>query len=427
MGCYRFFCAPLCAVCCWLLAGVAGGHEVDQYDIPEGTDLVDHGDYWDQLLYRAVERGVAKTNQAIDDTRRLLIVPGVRQARLAQLQSPSHLTWAVRHQLPNAVMAIAGTEWKLHQAPQAKEGQSQDNKAVNLYYSSPLSGTYSKLPWWPDPRILTRISLLRSSAVKVHGQYIGVDKLAHFTGMGAWYYAYYQAARAAGKSQSEAIAVARSIGKYGPLSETWLVGGIPTGIYSNADMAANYVGLKYYINLTEPVTIRGELRGPMVVWDGDRWQIQPFVKPEYFAQFMSPHFDEVLNPCLYEWTFRDRVRVAVHERRRGILSRYAGGDLERRSPEYFDAVLADCLTYYGEDYGHSGQVDKLITVAKVCFDPPGVDGVPNKEVQIAAADKRHRQRWMPPQSGAIQATALLPVTDKDVSLISRSGAAGLRR
>lgn len=422
MARYRLSCVLLFAAGCCLAAAKSSGHEVDQYDIPEGTDLVDHGDYWDQLLYSAVQRGVEKTNHAIDETRRLLVIPGVREARLAQLRSPGHLTWAVRHQLPNALMAILGTEWKLHQG-----AGSQETGALSVYYSSPFSGTYSKLPWWPDPRIVTRISVLRSSAVKVHGQYIGVDKFAHFTAMGAWYYAYYQAARAAGKSQDEAVALARDVGKYGPLSETWLVGGIPTGIYSNADMAANYVGLKYYINVTEPITLRGELRRPMVVWDGEHWRLQPHVRPQYFAMFMSRHFDEVLNPCLYEWTFRDRVKAAVHERRQAILSRYAGHDVERRTPEYFDQVLEDCLTYYGEDYGHSGQLDKLVTVSRVCFDPPGVDGLPNKNLQIAAAGKRTRSQPQArhAESRNVQASALMPLPDADVTRYARSGAAGL--
>ena len=104
--------------------------------------------------------------------------------------------------------------------------------------------------------------------------------------------------------------IARQIGKHGLVSEKWLVGGVPTGIYSNADMVANYVGLKYYINVTEPVRLKGVRMPPMVVRSGDGWQVQSHVRPEsgFFTLFISPHFDEVLNPCLFEWTMRGSTR-----------------------------------------------------------------------------------------------------------------------
>jgi hypothetical protein len=242
--------------------------------------------------------------------------------------------------------------------------------AVNAYFSPVASTIYNKRPLWPDYRMLNRMAVLRCSTIKVHGQYMGVDKITHFTTMGTWYYSYYQWARSSGKSREEAISTARSIGQHGPISEHWLVGGIPAGIYSNADMAANYVGLLFYINVTEPVKIAGETRPPMVVREGDHWKLQPHVQPGYFAMFVSPHFDEVLNPCLYEWTFREQVRAAIGARREAILARYTRERPGAHSPQDFDNVFAYCQTYYGEDYGHSGQTEHLITVARTCFEQP---------------------------------------------------------
>ena len=63
----------------------------------------------------------------------------------------------------------------------------------------------------------------------------------------------------------------------------------------------------------------------------------------------------------------------MRSRSQRILDWYAGNDPAKRSPQYFDRVLEDCLTYYGEDYGHSGQLEKLITVGKTCFDPGRLD------------------------------------------------------
>jgi hypothetical protein len=348
-----------------LFAGSGSAHEVDQYDIPAEGEFVDLGDYWDQMLFEAVGSAVEKTNKNIAWNEKYNHIPLVRQARLAQLRSPTWLTMSVRRRLPSALAAILGLEIKLH----LSDTPSEDPNQIQAYFASPLSGTYSHVPLVPDLRQIGRMTFMRSSTVKVHGNYIGTDKFAHFVAMGYWYYTYYLGARYSGKDQEEAIAIARDIGKHGLVSEKWFVGGVPTGVYSNADMVANYVGLKYYINVTEPVRLRGIKMPPMVVWQDDRWHIQPHVRPEsdYFALFITPHLDEVLNPCLYEWSMRSKIRNEVRNRRQRIVDWYAGDNLSKRNPEHFDRILRECLTYYGEDYGHSGHVDKLITVANTCF------------------------------------------------------------
>lgn len=354
-------------------------HEVDQYDIPLGQELVDHGDYWDDLLYGAVKRAVSKTNHELDEAKRL--VPGLRQLRLSQLSSTSALTKRVRSELPGSMAVIGELEYKLHYASAKPDQPNQ----VQAHFSSPWSGTYGSLPFWPDPRIWNRMNFLRCSTIKVHDQYIGIDKLSHFVGMGSIYYKYYQCARMAGKTQEDAVKTAVGVGRYGPISENWLVGGIPTGIYSNADMAANYSGLKYYINVTEPVVIRGQVQPPMVVFDGQQFQLQPHVEPEYFAMFVSRHWDEVLNPCLHEWTFRKKINARIANQRENILVRYAGNEPARCTPEYFDAIQTDCLTWFGESYGHSGHLDKLITVSRTCFDQQTTADPALREAAIAAA------------------------------------------
>ena len=359
--------------------GILRAHEVDQYDIPLGQELVDHGDYWDDLLYGAVQRAVTKTNQELSEAKRL--VPGLRQLRLSQLNSTSALTKRVRSELPGSMAVIGELEYKLHYASAKPEQPNQ----VQAHYSSPWSGIYGSLPFWPDPRIWNRMNFLRCSTIKMHGQYVGIDKVSHFVGMGSIYYKYYHCARLAGRSQEAAVKTAVGVGKYGPISENWLVGGLPTGIYSNADMSANYAGLKYYINVTEPVVIRGQVQPPMVVFDGQQFQLQPHVQPEYFAMFISRHWDEVLNPCFHEWTIRGKIKDRIASQRENILERYAGNNPAHRTPEYFDAIQTDCLTWFGESYGHSGHLDKLITVSQTCFDSQTTPDQALREAAIAAA------------------------------------------
>ena len=65
-------------------------------------------------------------------------------------------------------------------------------------------------------------------------------------------------ARKRGVDESTAVAqaVPLSTGNNLLLSENWLLGRFTTGIRSNADLAANYAGFKFYRNLTEPVRHR---------------------------------------------------------------------------------------------------------------------------------------------------------------------------
>jgi hypothetical protein len=349
-------------------------HEVDQFDVPLGKEFVDLGDYWDRMLYGAVEKAVEKTNESIRRTKKYNRIAPLRQVQLNQLHSPGQLAWSVRRKLPSAILAIEGLELKVHLTGR----QPEDSGRITGHFGSLLSGTYCHLPMLPDPRQINRISLLRCSTIKVHGTYFGTDKFSHFVSMGFIYYLYYHAARTLGQSHEEAVATARSIGKNGPISERWLVGYIPSGVYSNADMAANYVGMKYYLNVTEPVRLKGRVYPPMVVREGDFWRIQPHVRPGngYFSLFVSPHFDEVFNPNLFEWGMRGRVRAAIRARGGKLVDWYAKDDPAKRSPAYFDFMLHECLTYYGEDYGHCGQLGKLITVSQTCFDqqPPKAPG-----------------------------------------------------
>jgi hypothetical protein len=383
----------------WSVCVALHAHEVDQYDIPADVELADLSNEWNQLLFGAVSRGVEKTNQEIRSVLESSDFSALKELKLTRLHSPDALTRTVRRELPNALSVMKSLEAEVHD----KNPEVAGGKSVSSYFSPCDSSIYSRLPWCPGPRFLNRMYMLRCGTVKVHDCYIGIDKVSHFTGMGAWYYNYYRSARLAGQTQEEAIATARAVGQYGPISEHWFVGGITCGIYSNADMAANYLGLKYYVNIAEPVVLRGEWHGPMVARHGPYWKIQSHVGPEYFALFVSPHFDEVLNPCLYEWTFRETIRQAVADRREAILARYADTP-DRRNPQYFDARLTELRNYFGEDYGHSGQVEKLITVSNTCFQQPLEGAMP----EIRPANRGEEPRVSPVSFNAKNPTRPAP-------------------
>jgi hypothetical protein len=373
-----------CAVL-WICGQTATAHEVDQHSVPAGEQFVDRGDYWNRLLFNAVYRAFVETNDDITRARRIKLAP-LRAARLAHLHSPSTFTWRVRKNLPTALLAIESLEMKMRLA-----GHRDTATGKLLGYRAPLlKSTYSHSPGLPDVRQLNRVLLMRCSTIKVHGHYLGTDKIGHFLAMGYVYYQSYNAARLAGKSHDDALRLAAQINRWGPLSEQTFLGMIPTGVYSNADMAANYVGMKYYVNVTQAVKLQGRLYPAMAQRVGDYWQLSPHVRldGDFFAAFVSDHLDEVLNPSLFVWGTRGRVRRAIQERGTQLVHWYVQDHPAAWTPQYYDKVARDCATYYGENYGHSGKPDQLVTLASASFPPADPSGDAFEVVSLEGETKR---------------------------------------
>ncbi len=302
-------------------------HEVDHYELDSNVQLADLGPYWNQLLHQAIANGAARANESP--------LSGEQNVVLKDTQSfpleCAKIAESVRHGLPNSLVATPVFEREIKALP-LPEG----NGFQNLYYAPMSKSIYGKFNWVPDPRFFNRASMLRSSLVKIHGHYLGTDKIVHFFGMGHLNYQQYFRCRSRGMTQEEALKEVVQWNRRQAFSEHGVCGAISTGIYSNADMAANYVGTKFYINLTEPVHVNGRLLQPMLQRVNNQWVIDPEVEtePNYFAQFVCDHFDEALNPCIYEWTFRQGVKGCIKERSQQIIEWYARDNPEARQPSF---------------------------------------------------------------------------------------------
>ena len=158
---------------------------------------------------------------------------------------------------------------------------------------------------YDDPLLLMDVTKLvrtffRGATINIDGTLVGTDKIIHFLNLGRIYHSSYLGARKRGLSEAEATAqaVQLSAGANPFLSENALLGMISTGIRSNGDLAANYAGLKFYRNLTETVRIGDKVLPPMLVRDGPYWRLDDHVQDEsdFFAAFVTPHWNEALNP-----------------------------------------------------------------------------------------------------------------------------------
>jgi hypothetical protein len=352
---------------CFLLLGFmyskSPAHEVDQYSPPAGQSLRDLGTYWNQLIYRVVLDGVKQANQDIASTKNSWL-PDPGGSRMANSQSPNTLAKCVRAQLPSAMDMIENMEHKIA----ATDGRDVASGQLLAYRPKATQSVYLPATQIRGMRYWNRLLFMRSSTIKVHGHYIGTDKIGHFFAMGYYYYNAYQAAQLLGHTHAESLQKASDI--CGWTTENSFLGMTSTAIYSNADLAANYLGLKFYLNLCHPVKIAGHLESALVVREGDYWKIRDRLNQNspLFSKYVSAHWDEVLNPCHLEESFREHARKEIYARRELLLDWYAGNDPRRRTKVYFDNILAHTKTYYGENYGHSGPEAHQLGIGTICFE-----------------------------------------------------------
>lgn len=361
----------------------ASAHETDQFTVPPGREFADIGGTLSRWGYRAVESGVDRTNNKI----RAAIKEKRSEDSLKKLQSPDEVAMAVNAAFPPALFSIEEWDRKV-QTAQAK--QRFPGRVVGY---KPFIGVRKHAEFSLDP-----FRAWNCATIKGYGVYFGTDKLGHFTDMGKHYYLRYRKERAAGADELRAMAAAISLGADGgPLffSESGFLGEKTAGAYSNADLVANYMGMMFYRNLTDPISLKGQLRAPMLVRDGPYWKISDHVRPNshFFSLFFTDHLDEALNPSRYIDRHRDKIRKAIEEHASETIDRYVDAHGNRRPRAYFQQRQEELRTYWNVDYGHKGDENSLLTIANTCFpeSPKGLhpgqrDSVGMTPLHLAARD-----------------------------------------
>jgi len=166
---------------------------------------------------------------------------------------------------------IGGIHWVDKIERWAMKSDQVDRLTVDRYDS-----IYRGQPLWA-----TRFAALFGvgPTIKVNGVLIGSDKLGHFISQGRKFWRRYQ------RYHDEARAAEQSA-----FTERALFGQLTTGVYSNADLVANYEGYRFYRSLFEDDIVPGK---PAVLrWERDHWVIQ---RAFTFADFVNPYWDEALN------------------------------------------------------------------------------------------------------------------------------------
>lgn len=167
-------------------------------------------------------------------------------------------------------------EWVKHEA------------AVPLYKVRD-KGIFGHAVDYDDMRLTWYIEL--SPIVQVGGVLMGIDKLGHFLAQGFQYYERYQALH---RTLPEA-ARNRALRAFGHAQETGQLGIATGGVYSFADLAANWSGMLFFLALFDSCDIEGQHHDRYFARDRDG-QLRR-MRDFHWAEWVTPDWDEVLNPA----------------------------------------------------------------------------------------------------------------------------------
>jgi hypothetical protein len=328
--------------------------ETDQYTLPVGREFADLRVYFSRTVHAALVEAVDETNAAIRDS----------SIDTQRLQSPD---------------AIAAKVWERlyvgFSINEAIDG-ALASESMRSRYPGLVVGYRPEHHIYDHPLLVIDLTKLvrtffRSSTVNVNGTLFGTDKLVHFVHLGHMYYTTYRDARVTGSTEEEAVASAAGLssGYNILLSENGLLGLWVTGIRSNGDLAANYAGFKFYRNLTEPVRIGSRVLPPMLFRDGSYWRVDARVRDDsdFFAVFVTPHWNEALNPNTYAPLVDRLVRSELQARCPEVLDWYRDERGRKRDRQQFAAIARELATFYGEPYGHEDDGENTVSIAKTCF------------------------------------------------------------
>ena len=349
---------PGACLCLLLAAAATVAHETDQYTVPLGQEFAELGPYFSKDFHDRIQSGVNKANARI----RQAIERGASPERLAELQSAVTLVRAVHDEFPSFVSYIEDLDRLMH------SGNTRNRYPGYVVAYRSRNSIYEEC--FPlDTRQFYK--LWRSSTLMVNGVYFGTDKLGHLVHNGYFYYMAYDKALRSGASERDAVKAAVELGA-GPSffhSETRLLGRLTSGVISNADLASNYAGFKFFLNLATPTMVRGRLRPPMVRRDGEYWRVEDWVRPDscFLTDLVSEHFDEVLNPNIYTFGLKTPVTSAIRKRCANLRRWYTDINGIPRSRRFYAAAQRRTETYYGEDYGYLPNDERCVSVVDVCF------------------------------------------------------------
>jgi hypothetical protein len=343
-----------------LLINPLAAFETDQYDLPPAP-LGDIGDELTDYVEANLKKAVEKVNAEIlessvclesDQKSRRESCDSIEKEkiRLAYLQSDEAIAKELYELLGTGIPPLTRSgSWVESHRFAAQPARYKTDFGKSIFAVVPTN------------------YLTISSTINVYGSQFGTDKIAHIFQQGYTYYRIYN--NALKKKLSREAALRKAIG-WGRTSERTFYGTWVSGVYSNADLCANLIGMRFYQGLTREIIIGETRRPPVLQLENGVWKFdeaaslhQVLIKP-----FISDHLNEALNPSIFTKAFGIRAFVRKTVRKQSCRQWFA------RFPHLSQVELnktTDALKLWNsEDYGHKESAN-FITISNTCFDAGG--------------------------------------------------------
>lgn len=337
-----------------LQSTVSFAFETDQYNLPT-VPLADIGDEVSEYVEQNIRAAIEKVNSKIAKSLACLEKQTGRKncdsdteerANLDEFRSENTIIKEVFNPLGGGVPPFtnSGTWMEKHKFRNAP-ARFRTSFKKSIYYTAPVN------------------YLTISDTVRLYGIEFGTDKIAHIFQQGFTYYKSFQKNRAKGLSEKEAVKKAVNWGKF---TENTYYGTLVGGVYSNADLAANFAGLKFYENLTHEIKVGNETKLPILVLKNGLWEFNENinVRDAVLKPFITKHLNEAYNPSVYfnVFSFRNIVRRNV---RRQACPQWKA-NFPNLTQTDFKAETDSLNLWNGEDYGAKLSKNR-ITIAETCF------------------------------------------------------------
>lgn len=339
-----------------LQPAAAAAMETDQYNLPP-VPLVDTGDEVSEYIEDKLRAVVTKVNAEIAVHQACIDAAKSKKRgcdsveaegnRLKYLRSNDAIAKEMYKLLGdgNIFISYIGKWMNTHEF-RAKPARYKSDYHSSIYIAQPVD--YATL----------------SPTVRLFGTEFGTDKLDHLFQQGYKYYTIQRDAAAKGLSPDEA---AKKAVKWGQMTERTYFGLLISGVYSNADLYANYAGMKFYRGLTEPIAIGEKTRPAVVALKDGTWQIDDTrLRENLLKPFMTDHLNEAFNPSGYAVNLIGSVRH--------IVKKYDCPEWRQTYPDLTAAALTDrskaLESWNGEDYGYTKR-DRTVRIGETCFAESG--------------------------------------------------------
>src|SRR6266480_1935129 len=234
--------------------------ETDQYDLPP-IALADIGDEVSDHVERKLGEAIDKLNSQIAKYESC-----VRQSAQATSKSCNAAEATARLKYLRSSEALAHTAYEALGAGIPPFSSMETWMEKQRFQNQPAR---YKVGFWKSIFIVWPFDVVTiSPTINLYGSEFGTDKFGHFFQQGYTYYKIYNRALAEGAKPEEARQKAVY---WGQRTEETIYGKLITLVYSNGDLFANYVGMKFYEGLTKEIKIGTHTRPAILILKNGFW------------------------------------------------------------------------------------------------------------------------------------------------------------